>query len=92
MDDVSLFFIVLFSIVGCLLSIKAMVEDIESATPPMCGSMFLMMGVLAINGSTPSKYPQAIDVYRGKTTLERTYKDSVTVDSVVVFKKELRHE
>lgn len=31
--------------------------------------------------------PQAIDVYRGKTTLEITYKDSIPVDSVVVFKE-----
>lgn len=28
--------------------------------------------------------PSAIDVYRGKTTLEITYIDSVAVDSVVV--------
>ena len=31
--------------------------------------------------------PQAIDVYRNKTTLEITYKDSIPVDSVVVFKE-----
>lgn len=30
--------------------------------------------------------PKAIDVYRGNTTLEITYKDSVAIDSVVVFK------
>lgn len=30
--------------------------------------------------------PQAIDVYRGKTALEITYKDSIPVDSIVVFK------
>lgn len=30
--------------------------------------------------------PRAIDVYRGKTTLEITYKDNVPIDSVVVFK------
>jgi hypothetical protein len=30
--------------------------------------------------------PTAMDVYRGKTTLEITYKDGVPVDSVVVFK------
>lgn len=30
--------------------------------------------------------PEAIDVYRGKTTLQITYQDSVAVDSVVVFK------
>lgn len=29
---------------------------------------------------------QPIDVYRGKTTLEITYRDSVAVDSVVVYK------
>ena len=30
--------------------------------------------------------PSAIDVYRGKTTLEITYKDGVAIDSVVVYK------
>ena len=33
-----------------------------------------------------SNKPQAIDVYRGNTTLEITYRDSVAIDSVVVFK------
>ena len=28
-----------------------------------------------------------IDVYRGKTTLEITYKDSIAIDSVVVWKE-----
>ena len=31
--------------------------------------------------------PTALDVYRGKTTLEITYRDSVAIDSVVVYKK-----
>lgn len=30
--------------------------------------------------------PTAMDVYRGKTTLEITYKDGVAIDSVVVYK------
>lgn len=30
--------------------------------------------------------PSAMDVYRGKTTLEITYRDSVAIDSVVVYK------
>lgn len=33
-----------------------------------------------------SDTPQAIDVYRGKTTLKITYKDGVAIDSTVVFK------
>ena len=30
--------------------------------------------------------PKPIDVYRGKTTLEITYKDRVPIDSTVVWK------
>lgn len=30
--------------------------------------------------------PTAIDVYRGKTTLEITYKDKIPIDSTVVWK------
>ena len=29
--------------------------------------------------------PKAIDVYRGNTTLEITYRDTVAIDSIVVF-------
>lgn len=32
------------------------------------------------------KQPTALDVYNGKTTLEITYKDSIPVDTVVVWK------
>ena len=31
--------------------------------------------------------PQAMDVYKGKTSLEITYKDGVAIDSTVVWKK-----
>ena len=31
--------------------------------------------------------PKAIDVYRGKTTLEITYMDGVAIDSMVVYKE-----
>ena len=34
-----------------------------------------------------SKEPTAMDVYRGKTTLEITYKDGVAIDSTAVWKK-----
>lgn len=34
--------------------------------------------------------PTAMDVYRGRTTLEITYKDNVAIDSVVVFKNKVR--
>lgn len=41
-------------------------------------SMFLMFSHLS--------KPKPIDVYRGNTTLEITYKDNVPVDSVVIWK------
>lgn len=37
----------------------------------------------------PRTNPMPIDVYRGHTTLQITYKDSVAVDTIVVFKDEL---
>ena len=35
-------------------------------------------------------HPTPMDVYQGKTTLEITYKDSIPVDSVVVWKEEFK--
>lgn len=34
--------------------------------------------------------PTALDVYKGKTTLEIVYKDSVPIDSFVVLKEEFK--
>ena len=34
--------------------------------------------------------PTTIDVYNNKTTLEITYRDSVAIDTVVVYKPEFR--
>ena len=34
--------------------------------------------------------PTAKDVYDGKTTLRIVYEDSIPVDTIVVFKKEIR--
>ena len=34
--------------------------------------------------------PTAMDVYQSKTTLEITYKDSMRIDSIVVFKDEFK--
>lgn len=45
----------------------------------------LLFNIILFEVEPPIK---AIDVYRGKTTLEITYRDSVAVDSVVVWKEE----
>ena len=57
------------------------------------GSVLISIGILLVLVgivSILSKNPTALDVYQGKTTLEITYRDSVPVDSVVVFKDEFK--
>ena len=46
---------------------------------------FVVIGV-TIGICTPNYEPTALDVYRGKTTLDITYRDSVAIDSTVVYK------
>ena len=47
---------------------------------------FIFSFIIFILLLTLGSKPTAIDVYRGKTTLEITYKDKVPVDSTVVWK------
>lgn len=49
------------------------------------GLLCCIIGAMVAN-KAQDKYPQAIDVYQGKTTLEYTIRDGEIVDSVVVFK------
>lgn len=32
------------------------------------------------------KYPSAIDIYIGKTTLQVTYKNNISTDTIVIYK------
>ena len=45
-----------------------------------CWTLALFVSLVEYNN------PIALDVYRGKTTLEITYRDSVAIDSTVVYK------
>ena len=49
-------------------------------------SFILSLGILILLVFSLNE-PKAIDVYRGKTTLEIIYKDKVPIDSTVVWKK-----
>ena len=53
-----------------------------SAATMVCAVLFGVFFVMTLTQSNPI----AIDVYRGKTTLEITYRDSVAIDSTVVYK------
>lgn len=50
------------------------------------GAFIVLLVSIIMSEEEPPIRP--IDVYRGKTTLEITYRDSVAVDSVVVWKEE----
>ena len=49
-------------------------------------SMIAMFLIIAYLCKPKAIEPKAIDVYRDKTTLEITYKNSVPIDTVVVWK------
>ena len=52
-----------------------------------CIGLVLYFTTKLISQTFNQNEPTAIDVYRGNTTLEITYRDSVAIDSVVVFKE-----
>ena len=67
-----------------ILLVCAFITDHYKMTP---FNLFLagIAGIMMMSGISESK-PSAIDVYQGRTTLEITYRDSVPVDSTVIFK------
>lgn len=67
--------------------IKCCDENEKSAAA--FGAMLMLMNILTVAafGFAFSDKPiTPIDVYRGRTTLEITYKDSIAIDSTVVWK------
>lgn len=56
-----------------------------------CFCLFISNVLLIIIITYKSKdEPTALDVYQGKTTLEITYRDSIPIDTIVVYKKEFK--
>ena len=49
--------------------------------------MFLELSVIVIISTLLEPRPTALDVYRNKTELEITYKNTTPVDSTVIWKK-----
>jgi hypothetical protein len=57
------------------------------------GGLLIFMTILtscAFGFAFSDKQITPIDVYRGRTTLEITYKDGIAIDSVVVWKEEVK--
>lgn len=75
-------------IIAILLYVLMLFVSEEKAVVVSIGSLSFTVAVLMFLAIDRIKRPTptALDVYRGKTTLEITYIDSVAVDSVVVYK------
>lgn len=80
-------FIVLLFIALIGMIIIVCVTDI-SGSEVFLISLFTGLASVAISGMIALKNPQptAMDVYRNKTELQITYRDTVAIDSTVVFK------
>lgn len=64
-------------------------DEVSTVFLTILGVVFIILGLYL---ETKDKYPKAIDVYRNKTTLRITYQDSIPLDTVVVFKPEIRSQ
>lgn len=66
------------------------VEDSDAALMAHGGTLLVVIGVIilafVIDHNNPQ--PKAIDVYRGNTTLQITYQDSIPIDTTVVWRNE----
>ena len=81
-------FVIILSIVLVLSSIVGMIsnEKVEEVCSEIHKYSLVALCTVCVCGIIKKSTPRAIDVYRGRTTLEITYKDSIPIDSVVVFK------
>lgn len=76
--------LILTAVLGIAGIIIAFDDDYDSRVFGIISSFFTLIVFILI--LIQIQHPTAMDVYRGKTTLEITYKDGAPVDSVVVWK------
>lgn len=62
----------------------------EIASSALLSTISAVIFVALLSSYNNRNTPTALDVYQGKTTLEITYRDSIPVDSVVVYKEEFK--
>ena len=85
--------LILFIILAITFVIGTLIEVISSDfnIDDVHGAVIITIGVIAFITAVlltiELRNPTAIDVYRGRTVLEITYRNGVPIDSAVVFKK-----
>ena len=68
-----------------IMSIMSIIKNKELDAKILYALFMYLFLILVLLISYTHK-PKAIDVYKGKTTLEITYKDKVPIDTTVVWK------
>ena len=79
---------IIILIITILLYVLMLLVADDDAVFVWIGSLSLTVAVLMFTSilETKNPTPTALDVYRGRTTLEITYRDSVAIDSTVIYK------
>jgi hypothetical protein len=79
--------IILALVCAILLIVFIIIREVYNKDASIIGIVVcaVLYGAFMVLGCY-EKEPTALDVYRGKTTLEITYRDSVAIDSTVVYK------
>ena len=81
-------------IVLFVLIILALIWNSCDRTEPIVSALFIIvltfLFTICLDAYFNKDVPTATDVYNNKTTLEITYRDSVAIDTVVVYKPEFR--
>ena len=84
----------IFIIFSAIALIAAFIWNVTSKDTRMESAFVLMFTTIllfiTIDAYIQQDYPTAKSVYEGKTTLEITYRDSIPIDTVVVYKPEYR--
>lgn len=87
MSTIEWFIIIACGVISIILIFFALSKDEDATGATILGTILGMICTMGIISVMEDPKPQPIDVYRGKTTLQITYQDSVAIDSTVVWKK-----
>lgn len=84
-----LIFSIIIFLICSILAIVIKSKDESNLFSFLSGGTLILCITSLIAIEEKNNTPTALDVYQGNTTLEITYRDSIPVDSVVVFKVEI---
>lgn len=81
--------LILFLVIVFIWNVSSKDGD-NKAISCFCAIMFSVIITGVFIDYISKDEPTTLDVYQGKTTLEITYRDSIPVDSAIVFKDEFK--